>query len=114
MKKDKEKFVPAKLRECAALYEERNKVYGDNYLKFGVVMAEIFPNGITLNTAEDFNRFGIFVQKVSKLTRYASQYENGGHDDSLLDDSVYSIMLLELDDLANQKSKKVGKRTSAK
>lgn len=94
------KSVPQMLRESAATYEERNKLYGDNYKRFGSIMLELFPDGIELLTPEDHNRFGIFVQIVAKITRYAANFKTGGHDDSLLDNAVYSTMLRELDQAA--------------
>ena len=92
------KSVPELLRDCAQTYEERNRVYGDNYKKFGHVMAAIFPNGLRLETADEHNRFGVFVQCLSKLTRYAESIERGGHPDSAHDLSVYAAMLEELTD----------------
>lgn len=91
------KTVPEGLRDAASIYEERNKIYGDNYKQFGNLMKAIFPNGIALNTADDHNRFGIFVQILSKVTRYSQQFTKGGHKDSLDDLSVYAQMLQELD-----------------
>lgn len=92
-----QKYVPTQLREKAVLYEERNRLYGDNYKRFGPVMKLLFPNGVPLATEDDHNRFGIFVQIVAKVTRYAENFERGGHDDSLDDLAVYSMMLKELD-----------------
>ena len=91
------KTVPEMLRESADTYAERNKIYGDNYKEFGKVMLALFPNGVNLKTVADHNRFGVFTQMVSKLTRYAPAFTWGGHDDSLLDLSVYTTMLRELD-----------------
>ena len=91
------KTVPEMLRECAAVYEERNKLYGDNYKRFGEIMHLLFPQGIGLMGKDDHNRFGILVQVVAKLTRYCEQFEKGGHDDSLLDMANYATMLRELD-----------------
>ena len=90
-------FVVAELEAKAQLYAERNKLYGDNYKRFGPIMVLLFPGGVTLATAEDFNRFGIFVQLVSKMTRYSENFTRGGHDDSLDDTAVYAMMLRELD-----------------
>jgi hypothetical protein len=90
-------FVPDQLRAKADLYAERNKLYGDNYKRFGAVMQLLFPKGVTLESVDDHNRFGIFVQIVAKVTRYAQNFEDGGHDDSLDDNAVYSMMLKELD-----------------
>lgn len=89
--------VPDMLRQSAETYEQRNKLYGDNYKRFGPIMALLFPNGLMLDSEDDHNRFGVFVQIVSKLTRYAENFTSGGHDDSLLDMTVYATMLRELD-----------------
>lgn len=91
------KTVPNMLRQSAETYEERNKIYGNNYKNFGKVMIGLFPKGVKVETVDDWNRMGVFVQMMSKLTRYAENFTKGGHDDSLLDLSVYSSMLRELD-----------------
>jgi hypothetical protein len=90
------KTVPEILRKAATTYEERNRLYGDNYKKFGPVMEAIFPKGVALRSAEDHTRFGVFVQCVSKLTRYSENFDRGGHADSAHDLSVYAAMLEEL------------------
>lgn len=92
------------LEELGGLYRQRNKLYGDNYKRFGAVMVAMFPNGYAMNTVDDFNRFGIFVQMVAKMTRYAENFDRGGHLDSLNDLAVYSMMLQELDQDATFKS----------
>ncbi len=92
------KTVPELLREAASTYEERNKLYGDNYKHFGEVMMALFQDQhVLLTSINSHNRFGVFTQIVSKLTRYAENFSSGGHDDSLLDMSVYCAMLRELD-----------------
>lgn len=93
--------VPEMLRDAAGIYEERNKLYGDNYKRFGGIMLLLFPDGLELKTPDDFNRYGVFVQIVSKVSRYAEQFTKGGHPDSLDDNAVYSMMLQELDQGAN-------------
>lgn len=90
--------VPDMLRDAASTYEYRNTLYGDNYKHYGAVMHAIFQGKpVVLNSVDDHNRFGVFCQIVSKITRYAAQFNTGGHDDSLLDEAVYSMMLRELD-----------------
>ena len=90
--------VPDLLHSHAELFLERNKVYGDNFIHFGKVMSGIFPRGLTLTSEEDFNRFCIFVQVISKATRYGQNMaRNKGHKDSLDDTSVYAAMLSEFD-----------------
>ena len=90
------KTVPELLREAADTFEERSKLYGDNYKKFGHMMDALFPNGLTVKGPDAFNRLGIFIQVASKFTREAEQFDNTAHDDSLLDMSVYANMLREL------------------
>jgi hypothetical protein len=95
---DKNKsIVPSLLREGAKTYEERNKVYGDNYKNVGNVMKAMFPDGIKLETAEDFTRWHLLELKIVKLTRYANNFLTGGHLDSIHDDGVYSFMLEAID-----------------
>jgi hypothetical protein len=89
------KTVPFMLREAAAVYEERNKLYGDNYKHFGKAMMAIFPNGLTVSTEKEWNKLGVLIQMASKLTRLGQTFPNI-HDDSCLDESVYSMMLREL------------------
>jgi hypothetical protein len=92
------KSVPDRLQALGDLYRERNKLYGNNYKEFGAIMAGMFPEGLTLTTVEDFNRFTIFVQAFAKFTRYAKAIKTGGHADSLDDISVYCQMMREYDD----------------
>jgi hypothetical protein len=104
---DMTKFVPDALRKAADLYEERNKLYSDNYKHFGAVMNALFPTGIAQRAGVDdvrgetkseyYNRVGVLIQIVSKLTRYCANFERGGHSDSLHDMAVYAMMLDELD-----------------
>lgn len=91
------KTVPEMLRDAAGIYEERNKLYGMNYKRFGKIMHLLFPSGPVLVDADPHNRFGILVQIVAKITRYAENFARGGHDDSLDDMAVYAMMLKELD-----------------
>ena len=92
------KTVPELLRDAASTYEQRNKLYGDNYKKFGKVLEAIFPAGLQLDSFESHNRYGILVQCISKIMRYAENLDMGGHKDSAHDLSVYAAMLEELTD----------------
>ena len=93
-------FVVREFEKKAELYAQRNLLYKDNYKRFGTVMTELFPDGLVLKNVHDFNRLGIFVQVIAKVTRYAAQFAAGGHEDSLDDIAVYSMMLKELDAMA--------------
>ena len=85
------------LASGAETYRERNPMYGDNYHHFGSVMAALFPEGLPEKmTIETYNRLGVLIQIVTKLSRYAQQLQNGGHLDSAHDMMVYAAMLEEL------------------
>ena len=87
------------LEEALETFKQRNKQYGDNYLTHGKVMTALFPNGIQLQTVEDWNRFGIVNMIVAKLTRYAQKWPDVSEStiDSVHDTGVYSFMLEALD-----------------
>lgn len=93
------KTVSERLTKLGNLYKERNKLYKDNYKRFGDVLIAMFPDGIHLTTAEEMNRFALFLQLVHKLTRYARSIKP--HADSLDDLTVYAQMLREYDDDTN-------------
>lgn len=85
------------LSEAAATFKSRNAVYGNNYLNVGAAMAALFPEGVSLKTANDHNRFHIFMLGIVKLSRYANNWGAGGHADSMHDNTVYSAMLESID-----------------
>src|SRR4051794_33173041 len=93
------KFVPDALRKAAETYEQRNAQYGDSYKSFGKVMLALFPNGLkySLLKEEDWNRLAVFIMMAGKLHRYAPNFFEGGHSDSLHDMAIYAMMLDELD-----------------
>jgi hypothetical protein len=84
------------LEEGAATFKERNKVYGDNYKNVGIVMTGMFPEGVTLRSADDWNRMHILLLAIVKLTRYCNNWKNG-HQDSIHDAMVYAAMLESID-----------------
>jgi hypothetical protein len=96
-KKQSKCFVAVELESAANTYEERNAIYGDTYKRHGHVMSALFPDGIAVDNPHDMNRLGVLNMIVGKLTRYATNFDNGGHKDSLHDLSVYAAMLNELD-----------------
>ncbi len=87
------------LQDAANIYKERNKIYGDNYKVVGEVMKQLFPNGVELKTAQDFNRWHLLELLVVKLTRYCNNWKEGGHEDSIVDLGVYAFMVQEVDQL---------------
>lgn len=92
--------VPERLRAAARLFEERNKVYGSNYKTFGQVMAAMYPDGLTVKSAEEWTRIILQVHRITKETRYASNFRRGGHADSMEDLAVYAEMAAETDEAA--------------
>lgn len=84
------------LDELSDLYRERNAAYKDNFRNVGPTMAGLFPNGLELRTAEDFERFHLLMLAVVKLSRYAVLWPEG-HSDSLRDGAVYLAMLESVD-----------------
>jgi hypothetical protein len=92
--------VPDRLRSAAELFEGRNRVYGGNYRNFGAVMAAMYPAGLLVLTEEEWTRLILQVHRVTKETRYATNFGRGGHADSLEDLCVYAQMAAEMDELA--------------
>jgi len=84
------------LRNWADFFKERNKDYSDGYLRFGEVLATLFPQGITLTTADDFFDFHIIMMEVVKLMRITNAMsKNEKHYDSWKDLAVYAAMYIE-------------------
>lgn len=79
-----------------ATFAERNKAYGDSYRQMGPVMTAIFPNGLTIQTSDEWQRFGAFFMIICKAVRYAEAFKAGGHIDSAHDSAVYSAILEQL------------------
>lgn len=82
------------LADMATTFRERNKIYGDNYKRVGDVMVALFPNGVQLKSAEDFNTWHLFELMVVKMTRFANS--NLTHQDSIHDLAVYAAMVESL------------------
>lgn len=88
-----------RLQGLSDLFAQRGQQYGDSFLKFGPVMRAIFPDGLELTTADEWNRFALFFMCVVKLHRYGMKFHDGGQADSLDDTSVYAQMLAYVDEL---------------
>ncbi len=85
------------LLEMGETFKERNKMYKDNFLNVGTALGEVFPDGVTLKSGEDFTRFQFVLQIIGKLTRYVANWDQGGHQDSIHDLAVYAAMLESVD-----------------
>ena len=85
------------LKEMSETFAERRKFYGDTFSQIGVVMKTLFPDGAILNSDRDHRRYAALVMIAIKLTRYAVNFERGGHQDSVHDMAVYGAILEAID-----------------
>lgn len=99
------KTVPELLRSMADTFEERNAGYKDNFKVVGAVMEAMFPNGVELKTADDYNRWHLFELMIVKMTRFT----NSGltHKDSIHDSAIYAAMV---ESLTKENSNKLGNK----
>jgi len=81
------------IMEANDLFAERDKQYGNAFEKSGSILQTLFPEGVTLKTESDFRRYNLLGMVTAKLMRYASNFEKGGHADSIQDAAVYCHML---------------------
>lgn len=88
-----QRSVPELLQHATETYQARGAMYGNSVDQYGAVMAALFPEGLVLCTTEGWARFGLLSMVVSKLTRYANNFTEGGHADSIHDLGVYAFML---------------------
>ena len=83
-------MTPQILRAMADTFEERRKVYGDNFKRVPEVMKILFPEGVPqeLLTTTQWYLFELLILKIS---RFASG--NLTHIDSVHDAGVYCAMI---------------------
>lgn len=90
------------MEEAAKTFTLRQAVYGDNYRLAAKALEAFFPKGVPLKTAEDHERFHIFMLIVVKLSRYANGWDKP-HQDSIHDAGIYSFMLEAIDQTQQSK-----------
>ena len=83
------------LSDAAETFKERDETYGSGYTRYGKILKAYFPNGIKLETEDDFRLFANFVMCICKTNRFAHNLTSGGHADSAHDLVVYAAMLEE-------------------
>ena len=107
-----------KLLETAAdLFKTKNAEHGDAYLKIGYMLEQAFPDGVTLKTHHDFNKFTTLVQMFYKITRLCNTCfgeKETIHDsvfDSPRDLSVYGSIFgeIQIKELKDKVKKDAGK-----
>ena len=79
------------LEEMAKTFRRSNGKYKDNWKNTGAAMKAMFPEGITLETEDDFVRFHLLEWTIGKITRFV----NTGMTDkeSVHDAAVYLAMI---------------------
>lgn len=87
------KTVPEIFEDNIKTYKERMETYGPTYRQYGHIMMGLFPKGIFVADAEQWNRLGVVQACVTKLARYCNNLD---HIDSAHDLSVYAAILEEL------------------
>lgn len=85
-----------RLENLGKLNGKKGEEYG-RFEKIGEVLAVQFPEGVTLKTSDEFNRFVLFTQMALKLDRLSNYLPGGVHEDSLDDEAVYAMMLRSFD-----------------
>jgi hypothetical protein len=87
------------LSSLIKLKQEKGKEYGEDYQHIGTVLSAMFPRGsLLLASPEDFGRLAMLVMMVTKIMRYCTNFDKGGHADSLRDLDIYAALLQHLDD----------------
>ncbi len=82
------------LTEALRTHEEREATYGPGgHLRLGAAMAAMFPEGLLLESPEDFARYYLLEMVVAKANRYATNWHDGGHRDSAHDAAIYALLL---------------------
>lgn len=83
-----------RLREGAEKFDEVGRKYGHGYIRFGSIMKALFPEGLTIETQEDWIRVGLFQMIVHKVVRQADDLHSEDPDpDHARDLKVYAAML---------------------
>lgn len=88
------KMADEVMQQMLDTYKQRAALYKANYLMIGEALAKMFPDGITLKTVEDHNKWHLFLMVMVKATRLANTELT--HADSGLDMAVYAAMFAGL------------------
>lgn len=89
----KKENVIKNLQDALETFEEKSREYGDGYQVMPKTLIAMFPQGVELESEDDFSRFASLLMCTTKLTRYASTFHNGGHKDSAHDLITYAAFL---------------------
>ena len=87
------------LAEASETFRERNAAYKDNAVVVADVMNVLFPNGVKLDSPEDYHMWHLFELIIVKLTRFTNS--DLRHTDSIHDLMVYAAMIEPLTESHN-------------
>lgn len=96
MAKSKDPIVES-LNSLIKIRQERQGVYNGIENRRAEVITGLFGGYPEITNDLDLNRYGIYMKMVEKMIRYANNFYDGGHDDSLDDIAIFSQMLKEMD-----------------
>ena len=96
--------IPDRLTALAADFKKRD---ANGHKHYGEVMMGLFPDGVTLGSAKDFNHMYLFANMLSKLSDYAARLKKGGAGGSLDSLSIYAQMAAELDEVGAVEQKTI-------
>lgn len=86
-------------QEAMELCQRKNKDYGNAKDVMGKVYKILFPNGVKLETANQFGEFAVFQMIMTKVLRFANLSQSKGMpnfesvDDTLKDLGNYAFIL---------------------
>lgn len=87
-----------RMMNAAELYHDKGKIYGHSYRNFGPVLEKMFPKGLFVKTADDWNRLGLFMMIMHKNMRLANNLLDTDSTESPTDAGVYNFMMAEVID----------------
>lgn len=87
------------MKEAVDVLIRKDKDYGNAKEVGGRIFELLFPDGITMKTAQEFNEHSTLIHIISKLVRYCNLRRGGERvnfesiNDTLLDLGNYAFML---------------------
>lgn len=86
-----------KFTKLSNINKSRGNDYGD-FRKLGKVLSSYFPDPLTIEGEDEWNRLALLMLTINKVVRYSVNFKKGGHSDSLNDVAVYAMMLQGMDE----------------
>ncbi len=111
--------VAQRLRNRATLFRNKNRDYGEAYVKVGEILDRIFPDGVVIKGKQKFSEMGLLVRMLDNVLRGTNlrlknnqrRVKDKKSQDTFDDLGVYSFMWADLVEYNSKKpSKKLGRR----